>query len=603
MFDLCSERLLESEERFAGRNGHRFVEIWDCGNGRVPTYRSGDLKEKEIAGWVHEDRSANGPVRSGLRILLSPKPSGRQQPSSGKLPYSQATFRSLCRAWRIPSTFLRAIAQKLSIVTRCSVSMSTSPEARSSGDSLPRSRTPSAPSSPRSPAAFSSFPVRSPSFQAFTQEDERESNLSDSSRCLIVRGDVDWTWDYTMLLILDPVSHMTYAIVVGLTATEIDLVSSYLGHPSTRLGRFPQLLTHPLLLPVLLLDLATDDTSNLLKIRIKMLSQIQQRTGMDRFNSLRGTKVSGRTSIALTREKERQELDLDAVMLRLTCLSDWVAAQRGFVRIQGRVAQTVDEMLSNEPTGNLGANETRGIESMFRERLEFAKESLLAAEAKCQYLERSINAQVQTIYSLIGQKDNRLNIAAASASCQIASDSRRIAILTRRDSTDMRIIAAVTLIFLPGTFVATIFSTGLFDWGYGDPTPSAGSDDGADSSGGGLVSKYLWVYFMLTGVLTFVVLVAWVLFSYIQNRNMLRQLSLDPEQDEELGFGQGNSEDLRRDSDMTFVNGKVVGRRSWAIREFEKWKEEAKGGLRWWGREGVKKEVVSPNKGEGEKRS
>ena len=36
----------------------------------------------------------------------------------------------------------------------------------------------------------------------------------------------------------------------------------------------------------------------------------------------------------------------------------------------------------------------------------------------------------------------------------IAEDSKKVASLTRRDSTNMRITAAVTLLFLPGTFTA-----------------------------------------------------------------------------------------------------------------------------------------------------
>jgi hypothetical protein len=35
--------------------------------------------------------------------------------------------------------------------------------------------------------------------------------------------------------------------------------------------------------------------------------------------------------------------------------------------------------------------------AMFKERLDFVRESLRAAEQKCQYLERSIGAQVQTV--------------------------------------------------------------------------------------------------------------------------------------------------------------------------------------------------------------
>ena len=36
----------------------------------------------------------------------------------------------------------------------------------------------------------------------------------------------------------------------------------------------------------------------------------------------------------------------------------------------------------------------------------------------------------------------------------IAEETKSVAILTQKDSTNMRIITAITLIFLPGTFVA-----------------------------------------------------------------------------------------------------------------------------------------------------
>lgn len=44
------------------------------------------------------------------------------------------------------------------------------------------------------------------------------------------------------------------------------------------------------------------------------------------------------------------------------------------------------------------------------------------------------------------------------SSVRIAEDSRRVAILARQDSTDMRVIAGTTLLFLPATFVAVSFS-------------------------------------------------------------------------------------------------------------------------------------------------
>ncbi|KAF2677254.1 hypothetical protein K458DRAFT_162992 [Lentithecium fluviatile CBS 122367] len=538
MFDLCSERLLSSDERFAERNGHRFVEIWNCEDERLPIYRLGELKEKEIVGWLHEERSASGPIQTGLRVLLSPKPSGKLQPSSGKLPFTRQTYFALTQAWRIPSTFLRAVTQKLSIVTQCTVA-----------------------STPCSVNSSPTIPWFAPTSDTEKSDaEDRISTISDGARCLLVRGDVDWTWDYTLLVTHDPKANMTYVLIVGLTATEIDLVLSYLTYIST--SPTSAISTHPALLPMVLLDLAADETSSLLKLRIKLLSQIQQRTGMDRFNSLKSATIAGERRKSIS--EERKELDLDAVMLRLTCLSDWVAAQRGFVRIQERVIEALRGMLNEEGAGH------GKTAQMFRERLEFVKETLMAAEQKCQYLERSISAQVQTIYSLIAQKDNRLNHSATRASCQIASDSRRIAILTRRDSTDMRIIAAVTLIFLPGTFVATVFSTGLFDWGSGDPTPAG---DDADEGRGKIISKYIWVYFMLTGVLTAIVLLGWGLFSYVQKRKMTRLLSLGV--DEEWG-GDGDEwqgERKRRETEATLVDGErnKTALKNWAQDRLEGW--------------------------------
>jgi hypothetical protein len=140
----------------------------------------------------------------------------------------------------------------------------------------------------------------------------------------------------------------------------------------------------------------------------------------------------------------------------------------------------------------------------------------------------------------------------------------------------MRIIAAVTLIFLPGTFVATVFSTGMFDWGNGDPTPSPNAEEGG---GGKTVSHYIWVYFMLTGILTFLVLAGWIVFSWFQNRKMMRQFHLDPEQGVGIDF-----ESERRGTDTTLVQGGQKRSRSWALREFERWKEEARGSLSWWGK-------------------
>jgi hypothetical protein len=60
----------------------------------------------------------------------------------------------------------------------------------------------------------------------------------------------------------------------------------------------------------------------------------------------------------------------------------------------------------------------------------------------------------------------------------------------------MRVISIVTLIFLPGTFVATFFSTSFWDFG--------------PSNQGSKVSSWVWLYWVVTVLLTMVVIGIWL---------------------------------------------------------------------------------------------
>ena len=63
------------------------------------------------------------------------------------------------------------------------------------------------------------------------------------------------------------------------------------------------------------------------------------------------------------------------------------------------------------------------------------------------------------------------------------------------DSASMKSIAVLTMVFLPGTAVASFFSMSLFNW----------SSDGEK----GLSSRWLWVFFVVAVPLTIAVLVLW----------------------------------------------------------------------------------------------
>lgn len=87
-------------------------------------------------------------------------------------------------------------------------------------------------------------------------------------------------------------------------------------------------------------------------------------------------------------------------------------------------------------------------------------------------------------------------------SISLAEDSRTLASAAKRDSSSMKTIAAVTVVFLPGTFVASLFAMSMFNW------------DAADSSP--VLSRRFWIYWAVTLPLTAVVVLAWLLWTHRQ---------------------------------------------------------------------------------------
>ncbi len=96
----------------------------------------------------------------------------------------------------------------------------------------------------------------------------------------------------------------------------------------------------------------------------------------------------------------------------------------------------------------------------------------------------------------------------------MAGEQRRLAHAARRDSTSMKILSLLGAIFLPATYLASIFSMSFFD--FIPDSPSGGSDSSSSSSAGGggggnwsPVSPLLWIYFAIAIPLTLVIVVCW----------------------------------------------------------------------------------------------
>lgn len=120
----------------------------------------------------------------------------------------------------------------------------------------------------------------------------------------------------------------------------------------------------------------------------------------------------------------------------------------------------------------------------------------------------------------------------------MAGQQRRLAHASKRDSTSMKTISLLGAIFLPSTYLASLFSTTFFDFlpnnrfQVGPSSSGSGDDSGDDSSGlkDVEVSKALWLFFVITVPVTLIIVFSWVYWDR-------RREKLYHEQDEGLEEG------------------------------------------------------------------
>jgi hypothetical protein len=86
----------------------------------------------------------------------------------------------------------------------------------------------------------------------------------------------------------------------------------------------------------------------------------------------------------------------------------------------------------------------------------------------------------------------------------------QLAVSATRDSSAMKVLAVITAIFLPGTYIATLFSMSMFNWQGGQgSTNTSTNDTSVDPSTNQVVMPYIWIYWLISVVLTALVIVGW----------------------------------------------------------------------------------------------
>ncbi|KAI3528435.1 hypothetical protein CSPX01_16231 [Colletotrichum filicis] len=109
---------------------------------------------------------------------------------------------------------------------------------------------------------------------------------------------------------------------------------------------------------------------------------------------------------------------------------------------------------------------------------------------ECQMMICNTSLAMQTVWNHIARQDSKTNTKMSKANAAIA-------VQTKVESAQMRTIALLTMIYLPLSSVAAIFSMDMFNW--------------EAVEGQSMVSKHIWLFAVLAVGLTLLTLAAWFL--------------------------------------------------------------------------------------------
>jgi hypothetical protein len=98
-------------------------------------------------------------------------------------------------------------------------------------------------------------------------------------------------------------------------------------------------------------------------------------------------------------------------------------------------------------------------------------------------------------------RESKLNL-------QIAKEQKHLAHATKRDGTAMKTLSLLGALFLPGTYLASVFSMTFFNF-----------DGGADT----VVSQSLWIYFAIALPVTAAIVGGWVYFDLRRKRSFRKE--------------------------------------------------------------------------------
>ncbi|KAF2180314.1 hypothetical protein K469DRAFT_292132 [Zopfia rhizophila CBS 207.26] len=290
--------------------------------------------------------------------------------------------------------------------------------------------------------------------------------------------------DFSLSALFDPKSMYTYCILRILVKKDLKIFKQ-------RLRELKGLAWYPLFLPAILLEMRIQELPEIIARIRRFLYGIEKTTGTHKnyLRKLGLAKVTGRSLQDVWTDDGFNRAPAELTSIASDCAYYEYACQ-----IRQELLSWLEKM-NQDILPIIDSAQCTYAARMLGRKIEFMRAWMKDAENRSIYFGKRAEVQVQTCHSLMAQRDNDLNKRTSDASLELSRFSKM-------DSNDMRIIAAVTLAFLPATFMATFFSTGFFDF----------------HKDGQIVSSWIWLYWVFTVSLTVLVYFGWYWYSLRKRR-------------------------------------------------------------------------------------
>ncbi|KAK0641947.1 hypothetical protein B0T16DRAFT_449256 [Cercophora newfieldiana] len=293
---------------------------------------------------------------------------------------------------------------------------------------------------------------------------------------------------------LDIAISISYCLATGCTtALVITYTPEHLEYLTHQLECFSSLAGNPLLLPTLISDHTATILESYLSERWSEYLKAEIASGQSGSDPFGPDDHYG-----LSKPMEFHSFDdLTKTILRINQLviSYEHYLQQSFLAM-GVIRESAEFLKEHAlPDRKKAILETSAV---LEERVAYLKYKGDVTWWEMQALKQRMQAQTSAIYNFTGQQDNKLNLRIAKINTEIGKASAETALEAKKDSTAMKGIAVITMLFLPGTFMASVFSMPFFSW--------------PEAEGSKLISANFWVFWVFTIPLTvasFVVYVIW----------------------------------------------------------------------------------------------